>query len=132
MGALDFFKPRDDEYMTGYYWDKKPQKGAVMENGRQTFHYSKASAKEKQFNTVMQNMRLDSERYSIKTCDDCGFKVNGYISTQNGLFWTIEDIIHDEQTAGNEEALLMWKNAVKTEFILRLRRVQNPWGIGEQ
>ena len=78
----------------------------------------------------MQNMRLDSERYSIKTCDDCGFKINGYISTQNGLFWVIEDIIHDEQTAGNEEALLQWKTAVKTEFVIRLRRVDNPFEIG--
>jgi hypothetical protein len=130
MSFLDFFKPHDDEYMTGYYWDKRPTPNVYREEGRQTFRYSKASAKEKQFNTVMQNMRLDSERYSIKTCDDCGFKINGYISTQNGLFWVIEDIIHDEQTAGNEEALLQWKSAVKTEFVIRLRRVDNPFEIG--
>lgn len=134
MSVLDFLKEKDDEYMTGYYYDKAPNPKHTAEQQAEElphkFHYSKASAKERQFNTVMQNMRLDSERYSIKTCDDCGFKINGYISTQNGLFWTIEDIVHDEQTAGNEESLLLWKNAVKTEFILRLRRVNNPWGVG--
>lgn len=116
--------------MTGYYWDKSPRPNQTQEQGRQTFYYAKASAHQRTFNTVMQNMRLDTERYTIKTCDDCGFKVNGYISTQNGLFWVIEEVIHDEQTNGNEEALLTWKTALKTEFIIRLRRVDNPWGIG--
>ena len=130
MSVLDFMKPHDDEYMTGYYWEKAPRPDQVQEQGRQTFHYSKTSARQRTFNTVMQNMRLDTERYTIKTCDDCGFKANGYISTQNGLFWVIEEVMHAEQTAGNEEALLAWKNAVKTEFIIRLRRIDNPWGIG--
>lgn len=130
MSVLDLLKPHDDEYMTGYYWEKAPRPDQIQEQGRQTFRYSKTSAKQRTFNTVLQNMRLDTERYTIKTYDDCGFKVNGYISTQNGLFWIIEEIIHDEQSAGNEEALLAWKHAIKTEFIIRLRRVDNPWGIG--
>lgn len=130
MSMFDFFKPGDDEFMTGYYWDKRPSPDKPMLEGRKTFRYSKAAAREKQYNTVLQNMRLDSERYSIKTCDDCGFKINGYISTQNGLFWTIEDIVMDEQPTGYEEALLQWKSAIKTEFVIRLRRVDNPWEIG--
>lgn len=130
MSVLDFLKERDDEPMTGYYYTKAPKPGTVQETGRVTFHYSKATARQQRFGTVITNVRLDSEIYTIRTCDDCGFKIGGYVFTQNGLFWIIEEIHHDEQTKGNEEALLLWRSAVKTEFILRLRRIDNPWGIG--
>ncbi|MBQ8394501.1 MAG: hypothetical protein IJX49_02895 [Clostridia bacterium] len=130
MSVLDFMKERSNEFMTGFYWDKCPKPTQIQTEGRQTFHYAKASPRQRQFGTVLQNMRLDSHYYTIKTYDDCGFKVNGYVSTQDGNFWCIEAITHDEQTAEDEESLLLWESAVKTEYILRLRSVQNPWGIG--
>lgn len=129
MSVLDFLKENDDEYMTGYYYEKAPKPGQ-MQAPPQKFHYAKATARQRIFGTVMTNLRLDTERYTVRTCDDCGFKIGGYVSTQSGLFWLIEEVTHDEQTDGNEEALLMWKEAVKTEFVLRMRRVDNPWGIG--
>lgn len=133
MSVLDFLKPHDDEYMTGYYYENRPNPThtpaqQAHEDG-QKFHYAKATGKQKRYFTLM-NIRADSETYTIRTCDDCHFKNGGYISTQNGLFWCIDEIVHEEQTAGNEEALLLWTNAVKTEFIIRMTRVDNPWGIG--
>jgi hypothetical protein len=131
MSVLDFMRNHSEEYMTGFYWDKCPKPTQDPSNGRQEFPYSKASPRQKQFATVMQNMRLDSHYYTIKTHEDCGFKVNGYVSTQDGEFWVIEAITHDEQTAEDEESLLLWKKAVRTEYVLRLRNVQNPWGIAQ-
>jgi hypothetical protein len=129
---FDFFKDRSDEFMTGYYWVKYPSPTVHQEEeGRISFNYSKAAARQKTYNTELQNLRLDTERYSIKTCDDCGFKIGGYVSTQNGAFWIIEDIVADEQTTETEEALLMWKESEKTERVIRLRRYQNPWEIAK-
>lgn len=134
MSVLDFLKEHDEEYMTGFYYAYKPDPTHSIEQkqeeGAKVFRYSKAEGRRRIFDNVLVNMRSDTERYVIKTCDDCGFKIGGYVSTQNGLFWTVEDITCEEQTKGNEETLTMWRRAIKTEFILRLRRVDNPWGIG--
>lgn len=133
MSVLNFLKLRDDEYMTGYYYDFKPDPTHTieeqLEEGRKVFRYSKAENQRKNYDTFM-NMRSDSATYAIKTSDDCGFKIGGYVSTQNGLFWIIQEIILDEQVDGNEEAFMMWKKPIKTEFLLRLSRVDNPWEIG--
>lgn len=135
MSVLDFLKAHDDEFMTGYYYDYKPDPrhtfAQQQQEGKHEFHYSKVTGKERRFSTVLTNVRADTERYTIKTCDNVGFKIGGYVSTQNGDFWKIEDFVHDEQTEGNEESLLLFKQAVKSEYILRLLKVENPWGIGK-
>ena len=135
MSVLDFLKERDDEYMTGYYYAYKPNpthtQAQQFQEQRQVFHYARVTATEKRFNTVLSNLRADTERYTIKTCDDVGFKVGGYVSTQNGSFWKIEDLTHEEQTEENKEALLLFKRSIKTEFVLRLLKVDNPWGVGK-
>lgn len=131
MSVLDFLKPSDDEFMTAYYWEHIPKPNERREEGRQTFRYSKVTGSENRFNTVATNVRLDTLTYRIRTCDDCGFKIGGVVSTQNGEFWMIESVMRDEQTQGNEEALLFWKSGVKNEYILYLRSLDNPWSIGK-
>ena len=134
MSVLDFLKESDDEFMTGYYYDFKPDPrhtyAQQLQEGRWEFKYSKVSGQERRFNTVQSHVRADSERYTIQTCDNVGFKIGGYVSTQNGKLWKIEDFVKDEQTDGNEEVLLLFKESVKTEYVLRLIKVENPWGIG--
>lgn len=135
MSVLDFLKESDDEFMTGYYYNYKPDPRHTFEQkqeeGREVFKYSQVSGQEKRFSTLLTNVRADTERYAIKTCDDVGFKIGGYVSTQNGGFWKIEDFICDEQTQGYEEALLLFRQSIKKEFVLRLIKVENPWGIGK-
>ena len=76
-------------------------------------------------------MRIDKSTYSLKTKTPLEWKVNGYVSTQDGEFFQITEIITDGQTRENEEALRLFKKALGREYTIRLLRVDNPWGIGK-
>lgn len=126
MDFTDFLVDKTTEFMTGYYYEKYPENRA---DKRVTFSYRRVNNKSKAYATIMGTMRADSETYVIQTNDDCGYKIGGYISTQDGTFWQISEVIHDEMTQGNEESLILFRTAVESDFTIRLLRVENPWGI---
>lgn len=131
MDFLDLLNPKTDYYLTGYYYAKKPKPADPPDIGRITFAYRQINPYSRAFGTVLDNIRLDSETYAIKTNEDCGFKINGFISIQDGSFWTIAEIVHNEQIPGAEEALRLFKSPVQSEYLIRLIRMDNPWEIGE-
>lgn len=130
MDILDLLNPRNEYYFTGYYYPRKPKPTEPPDLGRVTFSYRQVNPYSRTFATVMNTVRLDTETYAIRTNEDCGFKNKGFISTQDGKFWVIDEIIHDEQVPGTEEALRLFKNVVQSEYIMRLVKMDNPWGIG--
>ena len=50
-----------------------------------------------------------------KTNDDCGFKINGYIATQDGLFWQITGILKRLVKDENKQALRILKKHQLTQ-----------------
>lgn len=124
---LNFMTPKDDEFMTGYYYERRPVSPA---DGRQKFRYSRLDPYSKVFDTALGQLRIDRETYSLKTRIDLKWKVKGYISAQNGRFFQIVEVLENEQVRGSEEVLRLFKRAPETEYTLRLIRVDNPWGIG--
>ncbi len=124
---LDFMTPKDDEFMTGYYYERRP---VSPDDGRQKFFYSRLDPYARVFDTALGTMRLDRQTYSLKTRTNLDWKVKGYISAQNGRFFQIVEILEDEQVRGSEEVLRLFKRAPETEYTIRLVRVDNPWGIG--
>lgn len=128
MGILDFLAQKDDEFMTGYYYERRPTDASVE---RKVFRYSRLDPYSRVFDTALGQMRLDRETYSLKTRTDCGWKIKGYISTQDGRFFQIVDFLEDTQPKDSEEVLRLFKRAPQREFTIRLVAVENPMGVGE-
>ena len=118
---------KDDEFMTGYYYERRT---VSPEDGRAIFKYSRLDPYSRVFDTQLGQMRIDRETYSLKTNTGLNWKVNGYISTQNGKFFQIVEVLTNEQPKGSEDVLRLFKRAVETEYTIRLIKVDNPWGIG--
>lgn len=118
---------KDDEFMTGYYYERRT---VSPEDGRAIFKYSRLDPYSRAFDTQLGQMRIDRETYSLKTKTGLNWKVNGYISTQNGKFFQIVEVLTNEQPKGSEDVLRLFKRAVETEYTIRLIKVDNPWGIG--
>ncbi|MCX4384280.1 MAG: hypothetical protein OSJ39_00605 [Clostridia bacterium] len=127
MGILNFLTPKDDEYMTGYYYERRPKS---PDDGRMKFRYSRLDPYSRVFDTALGQMRLDRETYSLKTRTSLPWKVKGYISAQNGKFFQIAEVLENDQPRGSEEVLRLFKSAPETEYTIRLVCVDNPWGIG--
>lgn len=128
MDVLDFLVKKDKETMTAFYYPKNPRS---IEDGRIPFAYERVDHRRINFATITPNLRSDEETYTIRTNDDCGFKIGKYVSTQDGCMWVIREIMHDEQAQGSEEALLYFKKVVDSVFTIRMVRAENPWGIDE-
>ena len=118
---------KDDEFMTGYYYERRP---VSPEDGREVFTYSRLDPYSRVFDTQLGQMRIDRETYSLKTKTNLSWKVKGYISAQNGKFFQIVEVLTNEQPKGSEDVLRLFKRAVETEYTIRLIKVDNPWGIG--
>lgn len=127
MGILNFLTPKDDEYMTGYYYERRPKS---PDDGRMKFRYSRLDPYSRVFDTALGQMRLDRETYSLKTRTSLPWKVKGYISAQNGKFFQIAEVLENDQPRGSEEVLRLFRRAPETEYTIRLVCVDNPWGIG--
>lgn len=127
MGIFNFLTPKDDEYMTGYYYERRPKS---PDDGRMKFRYSRLDPYSRVFDTALGQMRLDRETYSLKTRTSLPWKVKGYISAQNGKFFQIAEVLENDQPRGSEEVLRLFKRAPETEYTIRLVCVDNPWGIG--
>lgn len=128
MGFLEMLSGKSDEFMTGYYYARRPSSG---DDGAQRFSYSRLDPYYRSYDVEFGQMRIDKSTYSLKTKTPLEWKVNGYVSTQDGEFFQITEIITDGQTRENEEALRLFKKALGREYTIRLLRVDNPWGIGK-
>ncbi len=128
MGFLEMLAGKSDEFMTGYYYARRPSSG---DDGAQRFSYSRLDPYYRSYDVEFGQMRIDKSTYSLKTKTPLEWKVNGYVSTQDGEFFQITEIITDGQTRENEEALRLFKKALGREYTIRLLRVDNPWGIGK-
>lgn len=128
MDFLDLLDPRDDYYFTGYYYPKRPQNA---DDGKEIFRYRQVNPYSRRFAKILDNIRSDEEICTLKTEDECDFRIKGYISTQDGKFWQIKNIDHSEQTRGTEETVRILKTSPHVEINMLLIRVYNPWEIDE-
>ena len=126
-GFLDMLSSKDDEFMTGYYYARRP---VSPEDGREIFQYSRLDPYSRVFDVELGQMRLDRGTYSLKTKTNLNWKPKGYISTQDGKFFQIAEVVTNNQPKGTEEVLRIFKRAIETEYTIRLTIVDNPWGIG--
>lgn len=128
MDFLDMINPRDDFFFTGFYYERMPK---TQDDGREVFNYRHINPYSRTFAMMMSAVQNDEQVTAIKTHDDLKWRTKGYVSTQNGQMWIIDQVIMDEQIPGYEQSARITKTPASTEYILRLVRVENPWGIGE-
>ena len=119
MDALDFLKPKTEYFLTGSY-------RKTLQDSPQYFDYSIVDRPSKSFSEVINNLITTKMELIIRTMWDCDFIPNGYIVTQDGKMWIIQEVQTDDN---NGEVL--WFSAFNpmTEFIITLLEVDNPRGL---
>lgn len=124
---IDMIIDTKDEYMTGYYYPSR-----FIENdttGRVTFKYKQADPNASFFSTLLNNLRADRATYAIKTNDLCGFKIGGYVVTQNGKIWEIVEIITNEEVETSNNVLRWFKTAKNAETYIRMLQVNDLYTV---
>ena len=128
MDFMDFLVDSTDEYLTGYFYKKRPKS---QEDGRIKFNYKQLDPNSRVFGKLLGEVRADRASYAIKTNDMCGFNVGGYIITQNGLIWQITEVITNEESKGSNDALRWFTTAVNAECSVRMVQIDDLFNIDE-
>ena len=128
MDFMDFLVDSTDEYLTGYFYKKRP---TSQEDGRIKFNYKQLNPNSRVFGKLLGEVRADRASYAIKTNDMCGFNIGGYIITQNGLIWQITEVITNEEAKGSNDALRWFTTAVNAECSVRMVQIDDLFNINE-
>lgn len=123
---LDFLAISDEEVFEGTYYKRKPL--TPTERG-EPFRYDIVNDSDRAYAKLLDNMKTERTMLTIKTNDNCGFKIKGYIATQDGELWQINSFIKKLNKPENKQALRIIKETIETEWIIRLIQVDNPWGL---
>lgn len=126
MDFLDLLHIKDEEVLSGTYYARRPK---TPQDSGVPFEYDIVSESTQTYATILGNLRADTTFQTIKTNDLCDFKKNGYCATQEGGFWQIVQIETRIVSPKNKDALRIVRRTIETEYILRLIKVDNPWGL---
>ena len=126
MDLLDILRLKDTEYLTGTYYARQP---FTPEDDGIAFTYEMVDPKSKTYAKLINNLEEPSSVTAIRTDDDCGFEINGYVATQGGDLWIVQEVLKNVQNDNTKEALRLLTETVQTEYVIRLLKVENPWGI---
>ena len=85
--------------------------------------YRNETMKDRSWVAVIPNVMTEGARKSIKTPTVLPYKTGGFIQTQDGCFYRIEQILSDDSTKDTEESLRLFTCAAEKEYILRLTQV---------
>lgn len=116
---IDLLKPRVNYPYTGSYRRYK-------HDAPQYFDYKEQDYPSKAFGAVINNLITTEERIVIRTMWDCGFEPQGFIVTQDGKMWVIEQV---QDANNNNEAVRFLRHNPTPEFIISLIRVNNEKGV---
>jgi hypothetical protein len=136
MNFFDFIKPKDDEVLTGIYYEHRPivdgYDGAVLtdynDNGV-PFRYDILDPESTTYGNIAGTLRADRTTQSIKTDADIDFKVDSYVKGQDGGFYQITELGKQIAPPETKQALKWFKKTIKTTKIIRLIEVDNPFKL---
>jgi hypothetical protein len=115
-----------DEVLTGTYYPVIPK---IMGDGGETFQYDIVNESDRTYSRMLEVVKNETSMCTIKTNDECGFKINGYVATQDGAFWQIQGVVKHLVNKNSKQALRLLKETAETEYVVRLIEVPNPWGL---
>lgn len=126
MDFLDFLTVKDEEVLTGTYYKRKP---ITTDDGGLPFSYDIVNESDRTYSTMLNTLQTEQAVQTIVTNDLVGFKVKGYVVTQDGILWQITGIVKRLVKAENKQALRILKQTIDTEYVIRLIAVDNPMGL---
>lgn len=123
---LDFLAIKDDEVLSGTYYNRQP---LTSQDEGIPFQYDIVYDSDKNYSLMLNTLQSEQTMKTIKTNDECGFRVKGYVVTQDGTMWQITGIIEKPSKPDNKQSLRILKRAVEMEYIIRLLQVENPMDL---
>lgn len=123
---LDFLHIQDEEVLSGTYYARLP---ITSQDAGEPFQYDIVDDNDKTYSLLLNSIQTEQSIQTIKTSDASGFKVKGYIVTQDGALWQITGIIKKPSKPDNKQALRILTETVESEYIIRLIQVDNPMGL---
>lgn len=123
---LNLLNPKSKFPCEGKYYKERP---ISPDNGAAMFNYSYVSTYSNTYRRLFANIQGVEGQTVIRTDDQFNFKVHGYIVTQDGKTFEILQVEKDYQAA-QQQAMRLFGTPVSTEYVLRLMKIDNPWGIG--
>lgn len=123
---LDFLHIQDEEVLSGTYYARLP---ITSQDAGEPFQYDIVDDNDKTYSLLLNNIQTEQSIQTIKTSDASGFKVKGYVVTQDGALWQITGIIKKLSNPDNKQALRILTETVESEYIIRLLQVDNPMGL---
>ncbi len=119
MDILDLLKPQDDYFYEGYYRKFKDSNPKFLK-------FKEVDSPSERFASIISNLMNYERTMIIQTPWDCGYEVNGYITTKDGRLWQIRDFQKD---CKNSRSAILLNHSTKCEFIIGLIEIDNPMGI---
>lgn len=122
MDITDFLSHnRKEEYLAGHY--RESEKGEPI-----YFEYGIENERTNAYSILFQGILNATEKLIIRTTWDIGFKINAFISTQDGKLWQINDYV-TRISGRNKNASRILQANPSTEYVISLTGVQNPQGV---
>lgn len=123
---LDLITNKVEEVLTATYYERRP----ITPNDAGTkFAYDIVDEPRSAYGNILNAVNTVVSYQTIKTNDLCGFKVKGYCATQEGGLWQIQEIETHLVSKKNKQALRIVKKSIETVYVLRMTKVDNPWGL---
>lgn len=126
MDFIDMLVDKSDKKLTGYFYKFRPKNA---DDGKIEFSYKQLDPNSRVFDKFLGNIRADSARYAIKTNENCGFNIGGYIVTQNGEFWEITEVVTNEEEKTTQNALHWFKKVSNAETSVRMIKINDLYDV---
>lgn len=119
MNILDLIKNKDGYFYKAHYRRYK-------DSPPQYFTFKEVTYPSERYGSIITNLMTVENSMVISTTWNCGFVVNGFISTQDGSLWQIKDVQKD---CKNSRSTILLRDGTKCEFIIGLIKIDNPMGL---
>lgn len=123
---VDLLEGKFDKTFTGTYYERLPQ---TPQDYGVALDYEIVDPTERHYQMLFNNVDGNGvASLTIKTNDPLGYKVNSYISTEDGGFFVIESVREDRGKT-SKEASRYFKEVTGVEWVLRLISHDNPMNL---
>lgn len=127
MSLLDFLKDKSEEYLSANYYPTLPRTPNLAQP--RPFNYGIVNESDKSYAKLLDQLQTTMKTMTIHTDDNRGFKIDGYVATQDGSLWVIAGLVESLVNENTKQALRFAKKTIQTRYILRLIGVDNPMGL---
>ena len=122
---ISLFQGKYEKSFVGTYYSKLP---LTQENSGTKFNYEIASQNESKAQMLIGNISAQCKSVTVKTNDLLDFKINGFVSLQDGNFYLIEAIKENTDQLTPEKSRASSGESL-IEYELKLMQIDNPWGL---